>query len=69
MFRQENRGLWRLVEENPVNDGVVFWIRPVADDLAVKILSDTPAGGVLSGHPKTGQWWSGQNRPTEGAGD
>ena len=19
---------------------------------------------VLSGHPKTGQWWSGQNRPT-----
>jgi hypothetical protein len=21
-------------------------------------------GGNLSGHPKTGQWWSGQNRPT-----
>src|SRR5712692_4315799 len=24
---------------------------------------------VLSGHPKTGQRWSGQNRPTEEAGD
>jgi hypothetical protein len=35
---------------NPVNDGVVFWIRAVADDLAVKILSDTPAGDVLYGH-------------------
>jgi hypothetical protein len=23
----------------------------------------------LSGHPKTGQRWSGQNRPTEEAGD
>jgi hypothetical protein len=27
-------------------------------DLGRRILS------VLSGHPKTGQWWSGQNRPT-----
>ncbi|MFY9528969.1 MAG: hypothetical protein WAR24_08660, partial [Candidatus Acidiferrales bacterium] len=24
---------------------------------------------ILSGHPKTGQRWSGQNRPTEEAGD
>jgi hypothetical protein len=43
--------IWRFVEGNPVNDGVVFWIRAVAYDLAVKILSDTPAGGVLYGHP------------------
>jgi hypothetical protein len=42
--------IWRLVEGNPVNDGVVFWIRAVAYDLAVKILSDTPAGDVLYGH-------------------
>ena len=40
----------RFVEGNPVNDGVVFWIRAVAYDLAVKILSDTPAGAVLYGH-------------------
>jgi hypothetical protein len=26
-------------------------------------------GRILSGHPKTGQRWSGQNRPTEKAGD
>ena len=26
-------------------------------------------GVILSGHPKTGQRWSGQNRPTEEAGD
>src|SRR5258708_1121990 len=35
------------VEGNPVNDGVVFWIRAGAYDLAVKILSDAPAGGIL----------------------
>ena len=35
---------------NPVNNGVVFWIRAVAYDLAVKVLSDTPAGGVLYRH-------------------
>ena len=40
----------RFLEGNPVNDGVVFWIRAVAYDLAVKILSDAPAGGVLYGH-------------------
>ncbi|SPE32865.1 hypothetical protein SBA2_710007 [Acidobacteriia bacterium SbA2] len=40
----------RFVEGNPVHDGVVFWIRAVAYDLAVKILSDTPAGDVLYGH-------------------
>ena len=44
------RRIWRFVEGNPVNDGVIFWIRAVAYDLAVKILSDTPAGGVLYGH-------------------
>ena len=32
--------MWRFVEGNPVNDGVIFWIRAVAYDLAVKILSD-----------------------------
>ena len=36
-------------EGNPVNDGVVFRIRAVANNLAVKILSDTPAGDVLYG--------------------
>jgi hypothetical protein len=36
-----------IVEGNPVNDGVIFWIRAVAYDLAVKILSDTPASSVL----------------------
>ena len=40
----------RFVEGNPVNDGVVFWSRAVADDLAVKVVSDPPAGGVLYGH-------------------
>jgi hypothetical protein len=44
------RRIWRSVEGNPVNDGVIFWIRAVAYDLAVKLLSDTPAGGVLYGH-------------------
>jgi len=39
--------IWRFVEGNPVNDGVVFWIRAVAYDLAVKTLRDTPAGDVL----------------------
>jgi PAS domain S-box-containing protein len=29
----------------------------------IKVKVDLPDG--LSGHPKTGQWWSGQNRPTE----
>lgn len=43
-------GIWRFVEGNPVNDGVIFWIRAVAYDLAVKFLSDTPAGGVLYGY-------------------
>jgi hypothetical protein len=38
------------VEGNPVNDRVVFWILAVAYDLAVKILSDAPAGGILYGH-------------------
>jgi hypothetical protein len=38
------------VEGNPVNDGVIFWIRAVAYDLAMKFLSDTPAGGVFYGH-------------------
>ena len=47
MYRQDNRELGRFVEGNPVNDGVVFWIRAVAYDLALKILSDTPAGDVL----------------------
>lgn len=42
--------VWLFVEGNPVNDGFVFWIRAVAYDLAVKILSDTSAGGVLYGH-------------------
>jgi len=28
-----------------------------------------PTNIGLSGHPKTGQRWSGQNRPTEEAGD
>jgi hypothetical protein len=42
--------IWRFVEGNPVDDGVVFRIRAVAYDLAVKILSDTPAGDVLYGH-------------------
>ena len=41
---------WRFVEGDPVNDGVIFWIRAVANDLAVKLLSDTPAGGVLHRH-------------------
>src|SRR5215467_5886577 len=48
--RDENLNLrrrWRFVEGNPVNDGVIFWISAVAYDLAVKILSDTSAGGVL----------------------
>lgn len=35
---------------NPVNDGAVFWVRVVTYDLAVKVLSDTPAGDVLYGH-------------------
>src|SRR5260221_6287393 len=39
-----------FVEGNPVNDGVVFWIRAVAYDLAVEILSDTPAGDVRDGN-------------------
>src|SRR5579864_244755 len=39
--------MWRFVEGDPVNDGIVFWIRAVAYDLAVKFLSDTPAGNVL----------------------
>jgi hypothetical protein len=38
-----------FVEGNPVNDGFVFWIRAGAYDLAVKILSNTPARGVLYG--------------------
>ena len=42
--------IFRFVEGNPVDDGVVFWICAVAYDLAVKILSDTPAGDVLYGH-------------------
>ena len=42
--------MWRFVEGDSVNDGIVFWIRAVAYDLAVKILSDTPAGDVLYGH-------------------
>ena len=44
------RRIWRFVEGNPVNDGVIFWIRAFAYDLAVKILSDSPAGRVLYGH-------------------
>jgi len=35
---------------NPVNDGVIFWLLEVAYDIAVKILSDAPAGGILYGH-------------------
>jgi hypothetical protein len=46
----EERGILRFVERNPVNDRIVFWIRALADDLAVKILSHTPAGDVLYGH-------------------
>ena len=42
--------VWRFVEGNPVNDGVVFWILAVAYDLAVKTLSDAPAGDILHGH-------------------
>src|SRR5580704_5363980 len=42
--------IWWPVYRNPVNDGVVFSIRAVAYDFAVKILSDTPAGDVLDGH-------------------
>jgi len=38
------------VVRNPVNDGVVFWIRAAAYDLAVKILSDASAGGILYCH-------------------
>src|SRR5436190_21365242 len=41
---------WRLAERNPVDDGVIFWILAVVYDLAVKILSDTPAGDVLYGY-------------------
>ena len=41
---------WLGFPGNPVNDGVVFWIRAVAYDLTVKILRDTPAGGMLYGH-------------------
>jgi hypothetical protein len=41
--------IWRFAEGNPVNNGVVFWVRAVAYDLAAEILSDTPAGGVLYG--------------------
>lgn len=37
-------------EWNPVNDGIVFWIRAVTYDLPMKILSDTPASGVLHGY-------------------
>src|SRR5580704_336060 len=48
--RNDQQRIWRLAEGNPVNDGVVFWIRAVAYDLAMKILSDTPAGDVLYGH-------------------
>ena len=44
------RRIWRFVEGNPVNDGVIFGILALAYDLAVKILSDTPAGGVLYGY-------------------
>ena len=29
-------------------------------------MSAAPPEVSLSGHPKTGQWWSGQNRPTGG---
>src|SRR5579872_7557723 len=50
MYRSGEPRIWRLVEGNPVNDGVVFWIRAVANDLAVKTLSDAPAGDVLDGH-------------------
>ena len=42
--------IWRLVERNSVNDGFVFWVRALAYDLAVKILSDPPAGSILYGH-------------------
>ena len=38
------------VEGNSVHDGVVFWIVAVAYDLAVKILSDASAWGILYGH-------------------
>src|SRR5437763_4285657 len=37
-------------KRNPVSDGIVFWIRAVAYDLAMKFLSDTPAGRVVYGH-------------------
>src|SRR5436309_15367969 len=44
------RRIWRFLKRNPVNDGIVFWIRAVAYDLAVKFFSNTPAGRVLYGH-------------------
>ena len=44
------RRIWQFVEGDPVNDGVIFWTGAVGDDLAVKILSDTPAGSVLYGY-------------------
>jgi len=37
-------------ERNPVNDGIIFWIRAGTYDLAAKILGDTPAGDVLHGY-------------------
>ena len=35
---------------NSINDGVILWIRACTNDLAAKILSDTPAGDVLYGY-------------------
>src|SRR5262249_32966125 len=40
----------RFEERNFVNDRVVFWICSVPYDLAMKFLSDSPAGGVLYGY-------------------
>jgi hypothetical protein len=39
-----------ICRRDPVDDGIIFWIRAVTYDLAAEILSDTPAGGVLHGY-------------------
>ena len=44
------RRICRFVERDPVNDGVIFWVRPATYDLAAKMLSDTPTGDVLLGY-------------------
>ena len=41
----------------------VFLTVALAAPVAV-MAAASPQDKDLSGHPKTGQWWSGQNRPT-----